>query len=174
MTRFDSTQKIEFYSPAVIRRLQEERLKSHLEYVAAHSPYYQDLFRVQGVNIAAITLDSLSAIPCTDKTMLGELSDRFQAVPLSQIVDIVLSSGTTGKSTKVMYTENDLRRLAYNEEISFASCGLTADDVVLLTCTIDRCFIAGLAYFSGVRSLGASAIRNGLSSVESHLEIICR
>jgi phenylacetate-CoA ligase len=44
----------------------------------------------------------------------------------------------------------------------------------LLTCTIDRCFIAGLAYFSGVRNLGAAAIRNGLSSVESHLEIIRR
>jgi phenylacetate-CoA ligase len=44
----------------------------------------------------------------------------------------------------------------------------------LLTCTIDRCFIAGLAYFSGVRSLGAAAIRNGLSSVESHREIIRR
>jgi phenylacetate-CoA ligase len=73
-----------------------------------------------------------------------------------------------------MYTENDLRRLAYNEEISFASCGLNSDDVVLLTCTIDRCFIAGLAYFSGVRNLGAAAIRNGLSSVESHMEIIRR
>jgi phenylacetate-CoA ligase len=46
--------------------------------------------------------------------------------------------------------------------------------VVLLTCTIDRCFIAGLAYFSGVRSLGASAIRNGLSGVESHMDVIER
>ena len=45
---------------------------------------------------------------------------------------------------------------------------------MLLTCTIDRCFIAGLAYFSGIRRLGAAAIRNGLSSVESHLEIIRR
>jgi phenylacetate-CoA ligase len=45
---------------------------------------------------------------------------------------------------------------------------------VLLTCTMDRCFIAGLAYFSGVRGLGAAAIRNGLSSVDSHFEIIQR
>ncbi|MDA8430427.1 MAG: AMP-binding protein [Geobacteraceae bacterium] len=119
-------------------------------------------------------MNSLNTIPFTDKTVLGEQNDNFLAVPMSQIVDIVLSSGTTGRSTKVMYTEHDLRRLAYNEEISFASCGLCPDDIVLLTCTIDRCFIAGLAYFSGVRNLGASAIRNGLSSVESHLEIIRR
>jgi phenylacetate-CoA ligase len=73
-----------------------------------------------------------------------------------------------------MYTENDLKRLAYNEEISLAGCGITADDIVLLTCTLDRCFIAGLAYFLGVRSLGAAAVRNGLNSVASHLETMLR
>jgi phenylacetate-CoA ligase len=132
------------------------------------------MFREQGIDAAAITLDSLHTIPLTDKSVLGERNDDFLAAPMAQIVDIVLSSGTTGRSTKVMYTEKDLQRLAYNEETSFASCGLDSEDVVLLTCTIDRCFIAGLAYFSGVRSLGAAAIRNGLSSVESHLEIIRR
>lgn len=174
MTLFDSRQKYEFCSSDEIRFLQESRLRSHLEYVAMHSPFYRAMFRERGIDVAGITMDSLASLPLTDKTILGEQNDSFLAAPMSKIVDIVLSSGTTGKSTKVMYTENDLRRLAYNEEISFASCGLNADDVVLLTCTIDRCFIAGLAYFSGVRSLGASAIRNGLSSVESHLEIIRR
>ena len=57
-------------------------------------------------------------LPLTDKTALGQHNDEFLAVPRSAIVDIVLSSGTTGKPTTMMYTENDLRRLAYNEEIS--------------------------------------------------------
>ncbi|HBH61398.1 MAG TPA: CoF synthetase, partial [Nitrospiraceae bacterium] len=61
-----------------------------------------------------------------------------------------------------------------NEEISFAGCGLGPEDIVLLTCTMDRCFVAGLAYFLGIRALGAAAIRNGLSSYASHLEIIQR
>lgn len=174
MTEFDSTQRFEFGSRDEIRALQECRLKNHLDYVAANSPYYRELFSKERLDLSRITLDSLHTIPFTDKTVFGGENDRFQAAPISDIVDIVLSSGTTGRSTKVMYTEHDLRRLAYNEEISFASCGLTSDDVVLLTCTIDRCFIAGLAYFSGIRSLGAAAIRNGLSSVESHLEIIRR
>jgi phenylacetate-CoA ligase len=174
MIVFDSRQKYEICSSDEIRKLQECRLNSHLEYVASHSPFYQSMFREHGIDVTSITLDSLPSIPFTDKSVLGEQNDNFLAAPMSRIVDIVLSSGTTGRSTKVMYTENDLRRLAYNEEISFASCGLNSDDVVLLTCTIDRCFIAGLAYFSGVRNLGAAAIRNGLSSVESHMEIIRR
>jgi phenylacetate-CoA ligase len=166
--------KLEFAQPSEIRKVQEEQLARHLEHVAFHSPYYRTMFREHGVDVTAITLDSLGDVPLTEKTVLGARNDDFLAVPMAQIVDIVLSSGTTGRSTTVMYTENDLLRLAYNEEISFASCGLTRDDIVLLTCTMDRCFIAGLAYFSGVRNLGAAAIRNGLSSVESHLTIIQR
>jgi len=73
-----------------------------------------------------------------------------------------------------MYTDYDLNRLAYNEKKSFAGCGITAEDIVLLTCTIDRCFVAGLAYFLGVRSLGATAIRNGLNTLESQKDIISR
>ncbi len=174
MTVCDGQRKLEYCRSDEIHSLQESRLKTHLAYVASHSPFYQTMFREHGIDVTSITMNSLNTIPFTDKTVLGEQNDNFLAVPMSQIVDIVLSSGTTGRSTKVMYTEHDLRRLAYNEEISFASCGLCPDDIVLLTCTIDRCFIAGLAYFSGVRNLGASAIRNGLSSVESHLEIIRR
>jgi phenylacetate-CoA ligase len=71
-----------------------------------------------------------------------------------------------------MYTERDLQRLAYNEAISFQACGVTRADRVLLACTMDRCFVAGLAYFLGVRTLGAAAIRNGHGSLAAHLNVI--
>jgi len=174
MTTFGGDRKIEFSSPDAIRKTQNGLLQKHVRYCADHSPFYRELFRAHGIDAGAVTLDNLHALPLTDKTALGLANEDFLAVPRERIVDIVLSSGTTGKPTAMMYTETDLQRLAYNEEISFAACGLTSDDVVLLTCTMDRCFIAGLAYFSGIRSLGAAAIRNGLSSVDSHLEIIQR
>ncbi len=171
---FDRNGKLEFSSAADIRTVQTGLLRSHLRYLAEHSPYYGGLFTSRRIDAGNVTLDSLHTLPFTDKTGLGEHNDEFLAVPRSSIVDMVLSSGTTGRPTTMMYTENDLRRLAYNEKISLESCGLTRDDIVLLTCTMDRCFIAGLAYFSGVRSLGAAAIRNGLSGFESHLELIQR
>lgn len=174
MRSFDFQNTLEFSRADDIRNVQKALLKSHLHYLASSSPYYRDLFHEHKIDVSKITLESLHTLPLTDKTALGERNEDFLATPLSQVVDIVLSSGTTGKPTTIWYTENDLQRLAYNEHISFAGCGLTRDDIVLLTCTIDRCFIAGLAYFSGVRSVGAAAIRNGLSSVESHFEIIQR
>lgn len=170
MNKFYDYRGIEFSGPDKIRQAQETLLRSHLDYIVNNSPYYRRT--LSGFDMDNASLDNLADFPLTDKTAFEKHNDELLAVPASEIVDIVLSSGTTGKPTRIMYTENDLVRLAYNEEISFAGCGITAEDVVLLTCTMDRCFVAGLAYFLGVRALGAAAIRNGLSSFASHMEII--
>ncbi|RJQ13979.1 MAG: phenylacetate--CoA ligase family protein [Nitrospiraceae bacterium] len=163
---------LEFETPDRIREVQERLFRKHMEYLAARSTYYRRTLR--GLDAEHATLDNLSELPFTDKSAFEKYNDDLLAVPVSDIRDIVLSSGTTGKPTKIMYTENDLKRLAYNEEVSLAGCGLSPEDIVLLTCTMDRCFIAGLAYFLGLRALGASVIRNGLSSFAGHLEIIQR
>jgi phenylacetate-CoA ligase len=173
MTEFSPSYKgIEFTGPDRIRECQEEIFRRHLDYISKNSPYYRRT--LSGIDTSKIGLDNLSELPLTDKFHLAKYGDDFLAAPPVEIVDIVFSSGTTGRPTRIMYTENDLKRLAYNEEISFAACGVTTGDVVLLTCTMDRCFIAGLAYFLGIRSLGAAAVRNGLNSPASHLEIIIR
>lgn len=169
---FHKYRGLEFSTPEQIRALQEQLFKRHLQYIVKNSPYYRRT--LSGLDTDKTTLDDLSALPFTDKSAFEKYNEELLAVPMSGIRDIVLSSGTTGKPTKIMYTENDLERLAYNEQLSFAGCGFTEEDIVLLTCTMDRCFIAGLAYFLGIRALGAAAIRNGLSSFASHLDIIQR
>jgi phenylacetate-CoA ligase len=163
---------LEFESPETMRRVQAEELARHLARCARHSPYYRRLFKEAGVKPGRIGLETLGEVPVTTKDDFARHNADFLAVPPEAVVDIVLSSGTTGRPVQVMYTERDLQRLAYNEEISFASCGLGASDIVLLTCTIDRCFVAGLAYFLGVRAVGAAAVRNGHGTLASHLEII--
>lgn len=167
---FDNHKDLEFRSPADVRAVQESLLREHVAYCVARSPFYRDVFK--GSPPAQVGLDRLASLPLTSKSDIEAHNDRFLAVPPAQIVDIVMSSGTTGRPTRVMYSHRDLERLAYNEHLSFEGCGLTAEDVVLLTCTIDRCFVAGLAYYLGVRSIGAAAIRNGHGTMESHLEVI--
>jgi len=165
---------IAFSTPDVIREIQDNRLREHLAYCRDYSPYYRKVLNNAKTDCESVTLDQLSRLPFTEKSFIENHNNDLCAVSPAKIVDIVLSSGTTGNPIRMMYTDYDLQRLAYNEEKSFAGCGITADDIVLLTCTMDRCFVAGLAYFLGVRSLGAAAIRNGLSSLESHAEIIRR
>lgn len=163
-----------FAQPEKIRAFQLDQLKRHLSYCQQHSPFYRKRIDQSQWSSAELTLDTYSTFPLTDKSDIEAFNQDFCAVPSEEIVDIVLSSGTTGKPTRILYTESDLQRLAYNEEVSLAACGITASDTALLTCTIDRCFIAGLAYFSGLRKIGTAVIRNGQNSLESHASILSR
>ena len=172
MSRFKGHPGLEFAPLDVIHATQAAALRKHVNHCARRSPYYRRLFRESGIAPATIDLDTLPTLPVTTKTDFAQHNAEFLAVPPATIVDIVLSSGTTGKPTQVMYTERDLRRLAYNEEISFESCGIGPHDIALLTCTMDRCFVAGLAYFLGIRARGAAAIRNGHGTLSSHFGIV--
>lgn len=172
MTDLYSCKNIEFTGHEKINEVQQLRLQQHLKYCFDNSSFYRRLLKGCKSDLENITLRDLPKIPFTEKYDIEQHNEDFLSVPLSKIVDIVMSSGTTGKPTRIMYTEYDLKRLAYNEEQSFKSCGMSADDSVLLTCTMDRCFVAGLAYFLGIRAIGAAAVRSGLNTLESHAEII--
>jgi phenylacetate-CoA ligase len=147
-------------------------LRQHLEYCRSSSPFYRELFKKHNVVIRELDVDSLQDVPLTDKRSLARSNEAFIAVLQERVADIVLSSGTTGEPTQIVYTQRDLDRLAYNERQSFAACGMTARDRVLLTCTMDRCFVAGLAYYLGAKMIGAACIRNGLNSLESHAGVL--
>ena len=71
-------------------------------------------------------------------------------------------------------TEEDLARLAYNEAMSFTTAGCTGEDILQLMTTIDRRFMAGLAYFMGARELGCGVIRVGNGIPELQWDTIRR
>lgn len=155
-----------------IAAAQVRLLREHLARCRRHSPFYRSL--LAGLAPEEVTLESLADLPLTDKVDFSERNTEFLAVSPEKIVDIVLSSGTTGAPSAVMYSEHDLRRLAYNEAVSLAACGVTNRDTALLTCTMDRCFVAGLAYQTGLRQLGAAVIRSGASTLASQCDLIRR
>ena len=166
---------IETRPAGVIKEFQEEALKDLLLYVSTHSPYYSRLFKEHAIDIARIrTLEDLAQIPVTDKGQLQQFNDDFICVPRNRIIDYITSSGTMGDPVTVAMTDSDLDRLAYNEAISFTCAGGSADDVYQLMTTIDRRFMAGLAYFLGIRMLGASIVRVGNGLPELQWDTISR
>ncbi|MEI6083905.1 MAG: AMP-binding protein [Verrucomicrobiota bacterium] len=128
-------------------------MQKTLHYAAEHSPFYRQLFGAR--------LPRFEDIPTTDKQTLSERTADFLCVPRQKIAEIVTTSGTTGQPLIYMLTATDLDRLAENERQSFECAGLTANDTVLLAVTLDRCFIAGLAYWLGLRNLGCAVTRVG-------------
>ena len=158
----DWVPEIEKQSQAEIIALQEKKLQEVLAYVNERSAFYKRLFKEHNINVSAIkTLSDLTKLPTTCKDDLQCDNDAFRCVPKSAIVDYASTSGTLGTPVTFGLTDNDLNRLAYNEAISLACAGIKKGDVVQLMTTIDRRFMAGLAYFLGVRQLGASIVRVG-------------
>ncbi|WP_114491209.1 phenylacetate--CoA ligase family protein [Candidatus Ulvibacter alkanivorans] len=153
---------IELRSRADIKAFQEEKLKHLLEYLFANSPYYQRIFKQHQIEVSSIrSLEDLRKIPFTTKDDLQHYNEEFLCVSHKEIIDYVTTSGTLGEPVTVALTDADLDRLAYNEAISFACSGITANDTIQLMTTIDRRFMAGLAYFLGARKLGAGIVRVG-------------
>jgi phenylacetate-CoA ligase len=137
-------------------------------YAKKHSPFYRERFR--GMK----AVPPLNEVPTVDKTILSKRNLDFLCVPRERVVEIITTSGTTGQPLLWMLTEADARRLALNEKISFECAGLTAHDTVLVAVALDRCFVAGLAYTTGLRELGCAVVRVGASSATLVLETIQR
>lgn len=154
--------EIEKASLEEIKKLQEQLLQETLSYVSQNSAYYKRLFEKENISIVAIkTIEDLQQIPVTTKDDLQKNNDDFLCVPRHKIIDYCTTSGTLGDPVTFGLTDKDLDRLAYNEAISFDVAGIKEGDVVQLMTTIDRRFVAGLAYFLGLRKLGAGIIRVG-------------
>ncbi|KUJ52031.1 phenylacetate--CoA ligase family protein [Chryseobacterium sp. JAH] len=158
-----------------IKKFQEEKLQELLEYLEKHSLFYQKLFKENNIQISDIqTLEDLQKIPTTSKNDIQQNNDDFFCVPQSQIVDYSTTSGTLGDPVTFGLSENDMERIAYNEAISLACAGIQKGDVVQMITTIDKRFIAGLAYLLGLRKMGASVIRMGPGIPELQWDSIFR
>lgn len=169
------TPKIEFQTPSEIKKFQEKLMAELLGYLMAKSPFYSRLFKENHIDAAKIRrLEELSFIPVTTKDQLYRYNKDFYCVPGNKIIDYITTSGTLGDPVTFALTDRDLDRLAYNEAISFECAGGKEGDIYQLMTTMDRRFMAGLAYFLGVRKLGAGIVRVGNGIPELQWDTIRR
>lgn len=136
-----------------------QQLAESIQYVSKHSPFYQTHFSQEA--IANLTPESFRSLPFTSKEDLSLNNICFLCVPTNQIAEYVTTSGTSGKPVTIYLTKNDLIRLGKNEKESFELTGAKAGDIFQLMTTIDKQFMAGLAYYLGVQELNAGMIRIG-------------
>jgi phenylacetate-CoA ligase len=167
--------EIEGKTLSEIKSYQEIRLHEQIQYVSVNSPFYRKMFAREKIDPASIkTLEDLARLPITTKDDLDKNNSEFICVPKNRIIDYITTSGTLGDPVTFAMTDRDLDRLAYNEEISFVCSGLSSKDIIQLTTTIDKRFMAGLAYFLGARRLGAGIVRVGGGIPELQWDTISR
>lgn len=167
--------EIAYRSREEIKAFQEAGLRDTLKYVYENSPFYKRLYDENGIDPDSVrTLEDLVKLPVTGKKDLQLFNQDFICVPQTDIIDYVTTSGTLGEPVAFALTESDLQRLSYNEVSSFSMAGCAKGDIMQLMTTLDRRFMAGLAYFMGARELGLGVVRVGNGIPELQWDTIKR
>lgn len=165
--------ELPFKTNSEIRKSQSYLLADQLAWVVEHSPFYKE--HLAGCNALSInSVEELTSLPVTTKEHLQARNMDFLCVDREDIIDYITTSGTTGDPITFAATEKDLQRLADNEYASFTCAGGSKHDIYQLMLTLDRRFMAGMAYFLGLRKLGAGIIRVGPGNVLLQFDTIRR
>lgn len=159
-----------------LANVQAQLLRNTVNYVYQHSSYYKKRFDSINIDIHSIkSMDDLLMLPIITKLELLENNEDFFCCRIPEAADIVTTSGSTGLNPIIHpLTYGDLCRLSYNEKLSFEISNIDKNDHVLLTTALDGSFVAGLAYYLGLKEIGTSVIRAGSKNMFMQADVINR
>jgi len=156
-----------------MRAVQTERLKDTVSRIYHNVPSYRQKMQDAGLVPDDIqSIDDLRKLPFTLKS---DLRDNYPfgmfTVPMSEIVRIHASSGTTGKPTVVGYTRKDLN--SWSEVVTRSLCmaGVHREDIVQVAYGYGL-FTGGLGLHYGCENLGASVIPISGGNTEKQLQLM--
>ncbi|MDI9481163.1 MAG: phenylacetate--CoA ligase family protein [Syntrophomonadaceae bacterium] len=142
-----------------IEKLQLRRLKETVYRVYAFVPSYKEKMDRIGIKPDDInSLEDLNKLPFTTKQ---DLRDNYPfglfAVPMSEVIRIHSSSGTTGKPTVVGYSKRDIDTWAELMARALTSAGASRQSIIQNSYGYGL-FTGGLGVHYGAEKLGASVI----------------
>ncbi len=156
-----------------LEALQLKRLQQVAERVYHTVGFYKKAFDEAGVYPDDIKrLDDIKKLPFTTKQ---DLRDNYPfglfSVPMSNIVRLHASSGTTGKATVVGYTRRDIETWSRLMARSFVAAGLTKNDIIHNAYGYGL-FTGGLGAHYGAEMLGASVVPMSGGNTKRQLMIL--
>ena len=156
-----------------LTELQGERLRDMVERIYFNVPFYRTKLQEMGIEPGDIrSIEDLKKLPFTTKQ---DLRDNYPfglfAVPQHDVVRLHASSGTTGKSTVVGYTHNDI--LMWSEVVarSLTMAGVTRDDIIQVAYGYGL-FTGGLGLHYGAEKVGASVIPISGGNTKKQLQLL--
>lgn len=164
--------EIETMSRDGLTALQNERLRRQIARVYENVALYREKMKAAGIEPGDIKgMDDLSKLPYTLKT---DLRDTYPyglfAVPMSEVVRIHASSGTTGKQTVVGYTQGDIN--IWNECMArcMTMAGANGDDIIHVSYGYGL-FTGGLGGHYGGETIGAATIPASTGNTKRQLQM---
>lgn len=165
--------KIEQMSRDEMTALQTERLVKAVAYAYERVPLYKERFDEIGLKPNDIKgLDDITKIPFTVKT---DLRDNYPygllAVPMTDIVRVHASSGTSGKPTVVAYTKGDLDMWSDCMARLIVAAGGNKDDIVQISFGYGL-FTGALGLHQGFEKIGATVVPASSGNTERQVMLL--
>ncbi len=156
-----------------LREIQSRRLKKIVNYVYHNTPFYRKKFQEMDLSPDDIQgIEDITKLPFTEKT---DLRDTYPfglaAVPMSQIVRIHASSGTTGKPVVVLYTRKDISMWTESISRAFTAYGATKEDIFQISYGYGL-FTGGLGAHDGATNIGASVIPMSSGNTQKQITLM--
>lgn len=153
-----------------IEALQLEKLRHMVDYCYRNVHFYTK--KLDEAHVTADKIKSLSDIKYIPPTTKADLRDNYPfgmfAVPMSDIVRIHASSGTTGKPTVVGYTKNDLDMWSDCVARIAVAAGATKEDIVQISFGYGM-FTGALGLHFGLEKIGCAVVPNSSGNTEKAL-----
>lgn len=164
---------IECASRDEMMSIQSERLVRTVQRVYHNIPSYRAKMQEKGLLPGDInSIEDISQLPFTEKT---DLRDNYPfgmfTVPMSEIVRLHASSGTTGKPTVVGYTRNDLQMWSEVVTRSLSMAGVHKNDIVQVAYGYGL-FTGGLGLHYGTENLGATVIPISGGNTQKQIQLM--
>lgn len=153
--------------------LQGKRLCKLVQYVYHNVPFYRHKMQEMDLTPDDIReIEDITKLPFTTKQ---DLRDNYpyglMAAPLSEVVRVHASSGTTGNPTIVGYTRRDLSIWSEVMSRCLSAYGVTREDTFSVSYGYGL-FTGGLGAHYGVENLGATVIPASTGNTEKHVRLI--
>ena len=156
-----------------MRKLQSIRLKRVDEHVYHNTPFYRKKMQEMGITPDDIqSIEDITKLPFTVKQ---DLRDNYpfglMAVPMSEIVRLHASSGTTGKPIVVGYTRKDLSIWSEVVARCLTAYGITKNDSVQVSYGYGL-FTGGLGAHGGVENIGGTVIPMSSGNTQKQIQLM--
>lgn len=156
-----------------MRSLQGEMLRELVERVYYNVPFYREKMQKAGLQPDDIKgIDDLHKLPFTTKQ---DLRDNYPfglfAVPMTEIIRLHASSGTTGKPTVVGYTRKDLNTWSEVVARTMTCAGIGKSDVIQIAYGYGL-FTGGLGIHYGSEKIGAVVIPVSGGNTKRQLQLL--
>jgi phenylacetate-CoA ligase len=166
-------EKIETMDSEELASLQSERLSAMVSYIYRSNAFYRDRLDRLGVKPGEIRyITDITKLPFTTK---DDMRDTYPYGLFSacqeDIMELHVSSGTTGNPTLVGYTKDDIKLWSEVMARSLACAGAVPRDIVQITYGYGL-FTGGLGFHYGAMELGLRIIPASSGQTKRQLKIM--